>query len=321
MTTKAVSSAVIDRAAAVLRAGELVAFPTETVYGLGADAGNPEAVKKIFRLKGRPSSHPVIVHLPDVTHLSHWAIDVPSAARKLAAAFWPGPLTLVLNRAAGVSDVITGAQDTVAVRVPRHPVARQLLQAFGGGIAAPSANRFGHVSPTLAQHVREEFGVELLVLDGDDCEIGLESTIVSCVGDSPRLLRPGGVTLSQLRAVTPEVSDVTSNDMPRAPGMLEKHYSPATPLLIVDKAGLQHFVEDCRTLNRKVAVLAMHPGPSSHSVIWIDAGVDAIKYGHALYANLRALDKAGAELLAVEQVPAGEQWQAVRDRLQRAAAK
>lgn len=321
MISKAISATQIDRAAAVLRAGELVAFPTETVYGLGADASNPAAVRKIFQRKGRPSSHPVIVHLPDVTQLSRWAVDVPSSAQQLAEAFWPGPLTLVLKRAADVSDVITGGQETVAVRVPRHPVAQQLLHAFGGGIAAPSANRFGHVSPTRAQHVRDEFGDTLLILDGDDCDIGLESTIVSCVGDAPRLLRPGGITLSQLRSIVPEVTDVMANDVPRAPGMLEKHYSPGTPMDIVDAAVLPQRVNDCVRHRQKVAVLAMHAGQSSDAVVWINAGTDAVAYGHALYANLRALDKAGADLMLVEQVPGDEQWQAVRDRLQRAAAK
>ena len=169
----------IAAAVAALRAGDLVAFPTETVYGLGADARNPEALRKIYALKGRPATHPLILHLRSADDLKDWVADVPASARALASRFWPGPLTLVLPRAPGVSDVLTGGQDTVAVRVPSHPVARGLLAAFGGGIAAPSANRYGRVSPTRAAHVREEFSEDLLVLEGGDCEVGLESTIVS----------------------------------------------------------------------------------------------------------------------------------------------
>ncbi len=321
MAFKSVSIAELNHAVATLRAGGLVAFPTETVYGLGADASNPDAVRKIFALKGRPSSHPIIVHVPDVSHLLRWTSEVSVTATKLAAAFWPGPLTLVLKRASHVSDAVTGGQDTVAIRVPRHPVAQQLLRAFDGGIAAPSANRFGHVSPTLASHVRDEFGDELLVLDGDDCEIGLESTIVSCVGDTPRLMRPGGITLSQLRVVAPDVSDVISDDAPRAPGMLEKHYSPATSIRIVAANALDACVDEYVQRGEKVAVLAMHAAKSEHhSVVWINAGKEALAYGHSLYANLRLLDKVAATWILVEQVPENEQWQAVKDRLQRAAA-
>ncbi|HEX2584511.1 MAG TPA: L-threonylcarbamoyladenylate synthase, partial [Steroidobacteraceae bacterium] len=206
------SATELQRAVKILRDGELLAFPTETVYGLGADAGNADAVRKIFELKGRPISHPVIVHIADTSQLTEWASDIPENAVKLAKAFWPGPFTLVLKRAARVSDVVTGGQDTVAIRVPSNLIAQQLLREFGGGIAAPSANRFGHVSPTSAAHVRDEFGDSLLILDGGDCEVGLESTIVSCIDEVPRLLRPGGISLSQLRAVVPEVSDVVSVD-------------------------------------------------------------------------------------------------------------
>jgi len=262
------------------------------------------------------------VHITDVSQLSKWAREVSDDAIKLAHAFWPGPFTLVLKRAAGVSDVVTGGQDTVAVRVPRHPIAQQLLRAFAGGIAAPSANRFGHVSPTLASHVRDEFGDSLLVLDGADCEIGLESTIVSCVDTVPRLLRPGGITLSQLRAVVSSVTDVVSNDAPRAPGMLEKHYSPDTPIRIVSASELSSLVAEYVQHGDRIAVLAMHAAAKARDCVhWIDAGDDAAAYGHSLYANLRYLDKYSAACILVEQVPVGEHWQAVRDRLQRAAAK
>jgi L-threonylcarbamoyladenylate synthase len=242
----------------------------------------------------------------------------------LARAFWPGPFTLVLKRAAHVSDVVTGGQDTVAIRVPRNPIAQQLLREFGGGIAAPSANRFGHVSPTSAAHVRDEFGDALLILDGGDCEVGLESTIVSCVDAVPRLLRPGGISLSRLRAVVPEVSDVsdvTTSDVPRAPGMLEKHYSPTTPIRMVSADSLDSTVQDYVKCGEHIAVLATRSATvTSPLASWIDASSDPVEYGHSLYANLRALDKLHARVIVVEQVPHHEQWQAVRDRLQRAAA-
>jgi L-threonylcarbamoyladenylate synthase len=192
----------IDQAVEALREGEVVAFPTETVYGLGADAQNPDAVRKIFELKGRPATHPLIVHVEHSRALERWALAVPPSAMALAERFWPGPLTLVLRRAPAVDLAITGGQDTIAIRVPGHPVAQQLLRAFGSGIAAPSANRYGRISPTRAEHVRDEFGGDLrIVLDGGDCKIGLESTIVSCIDATPRILRPGSITLSQLRAV------------------------------------------------------------------------------------------------------------------------
>jgi len=320
MNSPSISAADFQRAATTLRSGQLLAFPTETVYGLGADASNPDAVRKIFELKGRPSSHPVIVHIADMSWLDKWARDVPPAALALARAFWPGPFTLVLKRAAGVSDVITGGQDTVAIRVPSNLIAQQLLHEFGGGIAAPSANRFGHVSPTSAAHVRDEFGDALPILDGGDCDVGLESTIVSCVDSVPRLLRPGGVSLSQLRSVVPEVSDVVTSDAPRAPGMLEKHYSPSTPIRMVNSSALEAVARDYVKSGEIVAVLAMHPSSRTHpSIIWVDASDDPVTYGHSLYANLRILDKVQANVIVIESVPNDERWQAVRDRLQRAA--
>jgi L-threonylcarbamoyladenylate synthase len=322
MAITRISQDEINEAVAALRAGELVAFPTETVYGLGANANHPEAVRKIFKLKGRPSSHPVIVHLDDPKYVLRWAREMTPAAEKLAAAFWPGPLTLVLKRAPAVADVVTGGQDTVAIRVPSHPVAQQLLTAFGGGIAAPSANRFGHVSPTRVEHVREEFGDDLkIVLDGDDCKIGLESTIVSCVGDIPHLLRPGSITLSQLRAVVPEVTSSPDPDAPRVPGMLARHYSPSTPLNVVPSRNLAQVCREWTDERKKFAVLAMTPpAVTSEFMTWINAGTRPDAYGRVLYANLRTLDKSGAQMILVEEVPDGEKWDAVRDRIKRAAA-
>ena len=312
----------IDRAVAALRDGEVIAFPTETVYGLGADAQNPDAVRKVFELKGRPATHPLIVHLDHPRLLERWALNVPPAAAALAARFWPGPLTLVLRRAPAVDLAITGGQDTVAVRVPGHPVAQQLLRAFGSGIAAPSANRYGRVSPTRAEHVREEFGDAVpIVLDGGDCKIGLESTIVSCVDAVPRVLRPGSITLSQLRSVVPELVEGPGAAAPRVPGTDLKHYAPSTPLSIVASGRLEEVVGQLTAGHEKVAVLAMRPPRVANKFMtWINAGRRADAYARELYVNLRTLDKSGANEILVEEVPAGEAWEAVRDRLRRAAS-
>lgn len=312
----------MQEAVEALRAGELVAFPTETVYGLGANANNPDAVRKIFRLKGRPSTHPVIVHIDHPRYLQRWVRDMTPEAKKLADAFWPGPLTLVAKRALAVNDVITGGQDTVAIRVPNHPIAQQLLNAFGGGIAAPSANRYGHVSPTRAEHVREEFGDELkLVLDGGDCKVGLESTIVACLGDGPRVLRPGSISLSQLRVVVPTMQAGPNPAAPRVPGSTTRHYSPQTPVNMVANRRLEQVMNEFRESHEKVAVLAQRPPVMTNQYMtWINAGTRPDVYGRQLYANLRTLDKAGAKVILVEEVPEGERWDAVRDRLKRAAS-
>jgi L-threonylcarbamoyladenylate synthase len=312
----------IDQAVEALRDGQLVAFPTETVYGLGADAQNPDAVRKIFELKGRPASHPVIVHVENVRALDRWALQVPPAAAVLAEKFWPGPLTLILRRAPAVDLAITGGQDTVAIRIPAHPVAQQLLRAFGSGIAAPSANRYGRISPTRPEHVREEFGDALgIVLDGGDCKIGLESTIVSCVDTVPRILRPGSITLSQLRAVVPEVQAGPDALAPRVPGSDAKHYAPRTPVSLVASRTLEEVVGQLTESHEKVAVLAMRPPRVANKYMtWINAGRRADVYARELYVNLRTLDKSGAKEILVEEVPAGEQWDAVRDRLRRAAS-
>src|SRR5450755_4720015 len=223
----------IDAAVQALRDGDLVAFPTETVYGLGANARNPAAVRKIFEAKGRPTTHPVIVHLDSARFLHHWVRAVPEVATKLAERFWPGPLTMVLPRATNVHDILTGGQDTVAVRVPAHPMAQQLLTAFGGGIAAPSANRYGRLSPTRAEHVRDELGDAVkIILDGGECQIGLESTIVTVEGSTVRLLRPGAVTAGQIRAVVGELLMGANLESPRVPGSTPSHYAATTPMTI-----------------------------------------------------------------------------------------
>jgi L-threonylcarbamoyladenylate synthase len=306
----------IARAAAVLRRGELVAFPTETVYGLGADARNPAAVARIYALKGRPPGHPLIVHLASAAALAEWAAHVPEAAQRLAARFWPGPLTLILRRAPGVADAVTGGQDSIGLRVPAHPVAQALLREFGGGIAAPSANRYGRVSPTTAAHVRDEFGADApLILDGGECSVGLESTIVSCL-DGVLLLRPGGVSVPELEAQVGPVRRAAAGEGPRAPGTTVAHYAPATPLRVVSAGELA-----AAAAAPGVAVLARRPPPDGFAgPAWLNAGEEPGAYAHGLYANLRQLDRCGARSIVAEAVPGGPAWDAVRDRLSRAAA-
>jgi L-threonylcarbamoyladenylate synthase len=315
------SQAEIEAAVDALRDGELVAFPTETVYGLGANASNPAAVRKVYELKGRPPSHPVIVHIDQAKYLRRWVRELTPAAEKLAAAFWPGPLTLVLPRGETVHDVVTGGQDSVAIRIPSHPMARQLLDAFGGGIAAPSANRYGRLSATRAEHVHDEFGDAVkVVLDGGECQVGLESTIVSCLDDSVRLLRPGAVTLSQLRGVVGEVQIGADQSSPRVPGSAPAHYAPATPLTIVPGGEIDALAESLSEGGQRIAVLAQRlPLKTYQYVTWINAGKRAEAFGHDLYANLRTLDKAGCARILVQEVPGDERWDAVRDRLARAA--
>jgi L-threonylcarbamoyladenylate synthase len=317
-----VSAKEIQTAVEALRAGEVVAFPTETVYGLGANANNPLAVSKIFELKDRPATHPVIVHLDNPRYLQRWVLDISPEAEKLAKAFWPGPLTLVMKRAPAVHDVITGGQDTVAVRIPSHPVAQQLLNAFGGGIAAPSANRYGRVSPTRAEHVREEFGNQVpLVLDGGDCKLGIESTIIACVGKQPRLLRPGSISLAQLRAVVPSLLTGPDPSALRTPGSAARHYSPVTPINVVPSRRLEQVMNEFTTNKEKCAVLALRPPATANPFMtWINAGMRADSYARQLYANLRTLDKAGAKVILLEEVPEDERWDAVRDRIKRAAS-
>ncbi len=251
----------IEKAVALLEAGELVAFPTETVYGLGADAGNPSAVARIFAAKGRPSTHPLIVHFSNFGAARAWAAEVPAAAAKLAEAFWPGPLTLVLPKAEHVPAAVTGGQPGVALRAPAHPVARALLAAFGRGIAAPSANRYGRISPTRAADVREELGGRVaLVLDGGACEVGLESTIVACLGGRVTLLRPGSISRSQVEDVVGRVEDPGA-DAPRAPGSDRSHYAPGTPLGIADSGALLREVEAALARGERIAVLARTASP------------------------------------------------------------
>ena len=310
----------IARAVERLRDGALVAFPTETVYGLGADARNVEAVRRIFAAKGRPADHPVIVHLSDGTELDQWARSVPAGAVKLAAAFWPGPLTLILPRASHVSDIVTGGQDSVGLRVPSHAVARELIGAFGGGIAAPSANRFGRISPTTAQHVADDLGNAVaMILDGGACPIGIESTIVAFTSDRPVLLRPGGIgEVALARALGEPLAEPDAN-APRASGTLAAHYAPRTPASLLAPDVLRAELAQLDERDEIVAVLGRTLSkPADFTGVWLCAPDDAAQYAHDLYSNLRALDAANADVILIESVPGGDAWVAVRDRLARA---
>jgi L-threonylcarbamoyladenylate synthase len=309
----------LARAIELLRAGEVVAFPTETVYGLGADATHADAVAKIYALKGRPAAHPVIVHLADAARLDEWAVDAPAGARKLAAAFWPGPLTLVLKRAAHVPDAVTGGQDTVGLRVPSHPVAQALLAAFGGGVAAPSANKFGRVSPTLAEHVFADFALAVpLILDGGATNVGIESTIVDLSGERPRLLRPGGVPAAAIEAALGEVLASADEAAPRAPGALAAHYAPKAHVRLVKRVEMLDALASHK--GRRLGVLALEVKvPRLNPLLQRVVPAIASQYAHELYAALRALDGQHVDLILVETPPASPAWAAVHDRLARAA--
>ena len=313
------TDAAIAHAAALLRAGEVVALPTETVYGLGADALNPAAVARVFALKGRPSDHPLIIHLPPEAKLDDWAAHVPPEARTLAAAFWPGPLTLILGRGPRVPRAVTGGQDTVALRVPDHPVALALLRAFGSGIAAPSANRYGHISPTTAAHVRAEFGDELpLILDGGPCRVGIESTIVDLSRGSPVVLRPGAITARDIQRVLGSAgAENVQGSAPRAPGLVKRHYAPRTPAELVATAALPGRLAELARQGLSAGVLALGSTPAATGIA---LPADPGAYGRGLYAALRELDRRGYARLLIEAPPEDDAWQAINDRLRRAVA-
>ena len=316
------NSSEIDKAVATLKRGGLVAFPTETVYGLGADASNPAALSRLYSAKGRPAAHPVIVHLAEMTQLAQWARDVTPIAHKLARQFWPGPLTMLLKRAPGVGNAVTGGQDTVGIRIPSHALAHALLQKFGGGVAAPSANRFGRVSATLAAHVRQEFGDAVdLILDGGASDVGIESTIVDVSGAAPVLLRPGHISARDIEEAAGVPLAQPTAQSPRAPGTLAAHYAPATPLLVSESDLLLELAATLTRQGKRVAVLARSAlQPLLAGVTWIAAPPEAIAYAHDLYANLRTLDAAGCDAILVEQLPQRHVSAAVNDRLGRAAA-
>ena len=315
------------RAVELLRAGELVAFPTETVYGLGADATNPAAVARIFAAKGRPADHPLIVHLAGHDAVDRWAEEVPAVAWELMEAFWPGPLTLILKKQAWVPSTVTGGQDTVGLRVPGHPVALELLRRFAadggpGGIAAPSANRFGHISPTTAAHVGEELGDRVaLILDGGPCTVGIESTIVDCSRGGPVILRPGHISAAHVEVVSGVQPRLVAGGAPRVPGALEAHYAPQTPLRMVAGERLIDFLGAQRKQGARCGVIG-HSQPPQAGVphLWRLLSADPVAYAHDLYAALRDMDNAGVALIVVEAPPDRPEWTAVTDRLRRAAA-
>ncbi len=306
----------VRRATEILKRGGLVAFPTETVYGLGADASNHAAVERLYRVKGRPIDHPVIVHFGDAERAFAWAREVPESARTLAAKFWPGPLTLILKRAAHVGQFVTGGQDTVGVRVPAHPVAHELLVNFGGALAAPSANRHGRVSPTTAQHVRDDLGADVdFVLDGGACGIGIESTIVDLSRGAPALLRPGGVSVANLEGELGRKLTMPDACAPRVPGALPAHYAPKTPVRLVGSGELGR---EIATRGSRAAVLAFGD-PDQRVDYWLRIPREPEGYAHRLYAALRELDRAECEAILIEMPPESPEWSAVLDRLRRAA--
>ena len=313
----------IQLAAELLRQGKLVAIPTETVYGLGADAKNPEAIKRIFAAKDRPADHPLIVHIPDKAALTDWVIDIPEVAWKLAEHYWPGPLTLVLKKHSDVPMEVTGGQNTVALRVPNHPVALSLLKAFGGGIAAPSANRFCRISPTQASHVEEELGDKVdMILDGGACQVGLESTIVDLSGDQPRLLRPGQISKAEIESVLQQPLLLPeAYEKIHAPGMMEVHYAPITKTLLCTQDQLRGiFQDDTFKHQNKIGILSFGREINSGSfdkIIVMPVTVN--DYGQLLYSKLRELDNAELDLILAEQPPQTSEWLPINDRLKKAA--
>jgi len=322
----------IARAADLLRQGRLVAFPTETVYGLGADASNPDAVTAIFKAKGRPADHPLIVHIADIDSLGDWASTVPDTALKLADRFWPGPLTIILNKKPEVPPAVTGGQQTVGLRMPDHPVALALLKSFGGGIAAPSANRFCRISPTQAKHVSEELGDAVdMILDGGSCQVGVESTIIDLSGGKPRLLRPGHVTQQQIEAAlqiellmpsTPAAPAPEISEEIRAPGMMTVHYAPTTPAIRCSAEQLPDKIRQLIADGKRIGLLSYQLEIMEINQIRVlRLPEQAGNYAQSLYAALRELDSLQLDLILVEQPPQTASWQAINDRLSKASVE
>jgi L-threonylcarbamoyladenylate synthase len=316
----------IAGAAAALANGDLVAFPTETVYGLGADAENPAAVAKIYAAKGRPQDHPVIVHVAPGADIDYWTTDVPDEARALVRAFWPGPLTLILKRNAHIPDAVSGGQDTVGIRCPSHPVAMQLLQAFKGGkggVAAPSANKFGNVSPTTAQHVHDEFGDDprlAAILDGGSSQVGIESTILDMsrlASHGPVLLRPGHISAQEIAGVIGIMPRQPDQAAPRASGTLESHYAPKAPVALLPTGDIEKTLAELKLRGRCAALIHYTPFVLSQPNVALPAEPKGYAYG--VYAALRAMDQQQVELILVEAPPSDDAWLGVNDRLRRAA--
>jgi len=317
--------AAIGRAAEAIAAGELVAFPTETVYGLGARADDDDAVAKIFALKGRPQDHPLIVHVADRTHAERFAAALPPVAERLIDAFWPGPLTVIVLRAAGVADAAAAGQATIGLRCPAHPIAHALLAQAGErgvpGVAAPSANRFGRVSATTAAHVVEELGDELLVIDGGAARIGIESAIVDCSTGSPVLLRPGILTRDRIENAAGTVLRAPGASAPRAPGTLAAHYAPNAKVRVMATPMLKTALDVLGGDPLRLAVYSRSiPSGVATGVVHRRMPARPEQAAHELFAVLRELDREGVHLIWVEEPPPGPEWDGVRDRLDRAAA-
>ena len=304
-----------------LTEGQLVAFPTETVYGLGADALNPSAVKRVYEAKSRPFNHPLIIHIGNSDLLDEFAKDIPNHARALVERFWPGPLTLVLRVSNKVPPIVTGGQDTVAIRFPAHPMAIALLKEFGSGVVGPSANKFGQLSPTKAADVDRDFGSEVsVILDGASCSVGIESTIIGFDGEFPVLLRPGMITKTAISmAISKEVLDAGPRS-PRVSGSLPTHYAPITKLILLEATDIRRYLKDSAAL-QNVALLTFEPILEAHTSInrIIVASKDPNDYAKNLYQRLRELDRVDAQLIIVEAVPSTDSWDGIRDRLGRAA--
>ena len=322
--------AAIAEAARLIRSGELVGLPTETVYGLGADASNDTAVALIFAAKGRPPKHPLIVHIAQAQQVLDYASSVPPFAARLIAAFWPGPLTLILPRKPGVATAAAGGQDSIGLRCPSHPVAQALLKACRTGVAGPSANRFGRVSPTTAAHVADELGDALFVLDGGPCDVGIESTIVDCTRGQPVLLRPGVLTRAQLEAACGEAvldKETLASTAPRASGTLASHYAPNAKVRLMGKAELQKALAALPNNTAVTAPVAVYAysmpdlgAMNLASVLYRAMPLQASQVAHELFAVLREFDAQGVAQIWVETLPAATEWDGVRDRLTRAAA-
>lgn len=290
----------------LLQQGSLVAFPTETVYGLGADATNPDAIRKVFAAKGRPADHPLIVHLPNIEHIYQWAINIPASAIKLAHKYWPGPLTLILQKHPNVDPLITGGQNTIALRIPNHPITLQLLKDFGKPLVGPSANKYGHVSPTTAQHVLEDLGDQVAaIIDGGPTDLGIESTIVSFICDHPQIVREGLITAKQLNIMA-------YDKQIKASGTCKSHYAPRTPIELFDEQVITALN------NYSVISFKKNLAQPSADIYWETVATDQDDYAKNLYARLRKHDKLGKDKIFIEQVPSS--WSAIKDRLSRAAA-
>ena len=336
--TKKNLSTDIKLAVQLLRSGKLVAIPTETVYGLAADASNPEAVKKIFKAKNRPSDHPIIVHIADDSQLSQWAIDIPPIAYQLTKAFWPGPLTLILQKAPHVPDIVTGGQDTIGLRCPSHPIAQSVLYEFKGGLAAPSANHFGHISPTKAEHVLEELGDKIdLILDGGTCDVGIESTILDLTQKQPRLLRPGMINHKAIEKIigmpvklNSSISSTQKQAIPRVSGSLPSHYAPTTPTLLMSSEQLKTFINKISNLDEKIekkhsiGVLARQSIETNiaqkNFLNWIVLSDHSNIFATELYEKMRYLDQLNLDFIVIEDVPNKPEWLGIKDRIKRASS-